>query len=185
MELYGLFQDIALTMCNGGSCKKLYYFVSSQQYIKGIYLLSNECMIQIFLNAQKLPLENETTNSAGGICAAFSEKFEDVFLGGIAIWTQAGHSESPHLWWLCCREHRGPELCWELQAITEGSDSKPRDLSQPCACSQGSNSIPSHWSTAPISVQQWGKCSLLAGSPGLLAGPGRALCAAGTICHCC
>lgn len=49
MKLNGLFQDIALTMCNGGSCNKnLHYFVSSQQYIKGIYLLSNECMIQIF-----------------------------------------------------------------------------------------------------------------------------------------
>lgn len=49
MKLNGLFQEIALTMCSGGSCNKtLCYFVSSQPYSKGIYLLSNEYMIRIF-----------------------------------------------------------------------------------------------------------------------------------------
>lgn len=153
MKLNGLFQEIALTMCNGGSCNKnLYYIVSSQQYCKGIYLLSNEYMIQIFLKCPEATSGKWNNKfSCRDLCCPFREVWGCGFgwdwylntmswkqweLSPLVALLQGAQRARAVLWYCVCAELL--LLCSQLI----------RDLtlnSGLSAWSQCSNSILNHW----------------------------------------
>lgn len=68
MKLNGLFQEVPLTMWNRGSCIKAgMIFNLLPPTTQWNYLPSNKYMIHL-RNAQRLPVENQITNSHVGTC---------------------------------------------------------------------------------------------------------------------
>lgn len=166
MKLNGPFQETPLATWNWGSCiKNLYdFFISSYQYSKGLYLLSNEYMIQMFVKCPEAASGKPNNKFS---CRDLWLHFLKVWGCGFG-WNHPLNTVSWNQSVLWGRARAVPGGCGQPEpGVTAGADLLPscrqliRDLllnsvisARLSPKSRCSNWIPNFWSSSTLSEYQ-------------------------------